>query len=156
MVQKISANNALQKTLKVLYKALPVIMFIAYPALILYLCIIQDYRIIKTVFVPAVVFLGVSIFRVLYKSQRPYEKYNIKPLIPKNKKGKSMPSRHTASAFIIAMSFLYINFWLGICTLVVALLIGATRVLCGVHFIKDVAAGAVISILCGVIGFWII
>ena len=67
-----------------------------------------------------------------------------------------MPSRHTASAFIIAMSFLYISTPLGIAYLIISVLIMISRVLSGVHFISDVLVGMLISLLYGWFSFFII
>ena len=39
--------------------------------------------------------------------------------------------------------------------LVIAAIIGVTRVLAGVHFIRDVISGAAIGILIGVLGFFV-
>jgi membrane-associated phospholipid phosphatase len=111
---------------------------------------------IKTFFVPLCTFVTVSVFRKVVNFQRPYEKMKITPLIHKDKKGHSFPSRHVASAFIIAMSFLYVNIPLGIVYLTISVLIAITRVLVGVHFVKDVVAGAVFSLVIGLIFLFII
>ena len=77
--------------------------------------------------------------------------YDFKPIIEKNKKGESMPSRHVFSAFIIGMAFLYIGeIPLGIIGLIIAIV----RVISGVHFPKDVIVGALVGILCGAVGFF--
>ena len=67
-----------------------------------------------------------------------------------------MPSRHVFSAFVIGMSALYISVPLGAFILADSSLMCFMRVIAGVHFPKDVIAGAVIGILSGVIGFYII
>ena len=66
-----------------------------------------------------------------------------------------MPSRHVFSAFVIAMSALYICIPLGICMMLLAVIMAFERVICGVHFPKDVIAGAVIGIVSGIIGFYL-
>ena len=53
-----------------------------------------------------------------------------------------MPSRHTASFTVIAMTWLYVNPAAGVIMLVLAFLMGVVSVLGGVHFVKDVLAGA--------------
>ena len=90
----------------------------------------------RFVAVTAISFILVSIVRRFINSERPYTMYDFKPIIEKNKKGESMPSRHVFSAFIIGMAFLYIG------------------VISGVHFPKDVIVGALVGILCGVVGFF--
>ena len=81
---------------------------------------------------------------------------DIHPLIVKNKKGQSFPSRHTVSAVIIAMSVFYINKIWGIIMFAVATFVGVLRILAGVHYVKDVLTGIVMGVLFGVIGFYII
>ena len=74
---------------------------------------------------------------------------------PKNTKGKSFPSRHTASAAVIAMTLLYVNIPVGIVFLAIALLIGISRICARVHFPRDVAAGYLYSVIMSVLFFYI-
>ena len=67
-----------------------------------------------------------------------------------------MPSRHTASAFIISFAILYVNAGLGFAALSVSFLITLSRVLAGVHFIRDVLAAMLLSVTVGVIFFFLI
>ena len=67
-----------------------------------------------------------------------------------------MPSRHVFSAFVIGMAFLHMNIVLGIIILIIGCLMAVIRVIVGVHFPRDVIAGAVIGILSGIIGFYLI
>ena len=48
------------------------------------------------------------------------------------------------------------NTCLGVFFLIIALLMAIERVIVGVHFPKDVIVGAIIGIVSGVIGFYII
>ena len=57
--------------------------------------------------VPAVSFLLVSAFRKHYNAKRPYELYGFVPLIKKETKGKSFPSRHVFSIFVIGSSVIW-------------------------------------------------
>ena len=105
--------------------------------------------------VTAISFILVSIVRRFINSERPYTMYDFKPIIEKNKKGESMPSRHVFSAFIIGMAFFYIGeIPLGIIVFVCGLIIAIVRVISGVHFPKDVIVGALVGILCGAVGFF--
>lgn len=146
-----SDNKYYKLTLAIIYKLLPLVLFIAYPILIIYVFFTQRSEIFKVVLVPLCVLLFVSILRKLLNKKRPYEVYGIPSVFNKQTKGESMPSRHTASAFIIAMTFLYINFNLGITALSMATLIALSRVLAGAHFIRDVLVGMTISILVGIV-----
>ena len=132
------------------------VMYGAYILLLVFLGASGDMRIIKAVAVPAFVFLFVTVVRKGINALRPYEKYPIKPVIPKSTKGKSCPSRHTACAFIIALAVLYVNVPFGICLLVLSVFIGISRPVMGVHFPLDVLFAAVIAIILGILGFYII
>lgn len=136
-----------------IYKHLPKFVFAAYPILLIYLFIRRDERLIRCIAVPLFMFITLSAARYLINKERPYEKYDITPIFPKDTKGKSFPSRHTASAAVIAVTFLYISLPLGIIFLIISALIAASRVIGGVHFPRDVIAGVVYALLCGILLF---
>ncbi|MBE6063160.1 MAG: phosphatase PAP2 family protein [Clostridium butyricum] len=142
--------------IKILSKFLPVIIAIIYLVSILYLAKHKNDQIILFTLVPAINFICITLFRNYKNAPRPYDIYNFTPLTKfKRGKGRSFPSRHTSSAFIIAMACLYINIYLGILTFVLAFLIGISRIASGVHFPKDVIVGMLSSILLGYICFFI-
>ena len=143
-------------TMKFLYKILPLIMFISYPILIIYTFFYMKSELIKIIFVPFAVFVFITVLRKFLNKPRPYEEFNTPSLFDKNTKGQSMPSRHTASAFIIAMTFLYVNLYLGITSFFIAFMIALSRIFAGVHYIRDVLVGAGISILVGIIFLFLI
>ncbi len=58
---------------------------------------------------------------------------------------KSFPSDHTTLAFAVAVSVLMINRRLGIPALIVAAVVGLSRVFVGVHFPIDVLVGAALG-----------
>ncbi len=151
-----SQNNNAFIIVKIIYKWLPILIFAAYPVMLVYAFFKQSEMFLKVLLVPAGVFLLVTALRKIINEQRPYEKYGIPSLFNKTTKGQSMPSRHTASAFIIAIALMYINFDLGVNAVSVACLIALSRIFAGVHFIRDVIAGAGISIVCGVIFIFLI
>ena len=146
----------LLKTVKILCEWLPKLVVAAFAAGVIYLAVMGDIRIWRFILAPAAAFLTVTVIRKVYKSKRPYEVFNIKPLVKKDKKGESMPSRHTASAVIIAFAFLYINIPIGIAMLCISAVIGITRALCAVHFPGDVLVGAAISCAFAFVGFLVI
>lgn len=154
-INKIKSNNTLYKFVRFNYKFVPFSIFIGYPILLCYLLFTKDIRIIKVVVIPLVTFIGVTIMRILINRTRPYEKYNFTPVFPKDTKGKSFPSRHTASAFILSYAFLYINPILGIISLVISLVMAFLRPATGVHYISDVVAGILISSIIGILFFFI-
>lgn len=147
-------NKAANTALKIVYKYLPMLIFILYPIGIVWVFFKQSEIFFQFVLVPLSVFLMVTALRKLINEQRPYEKYGIEPVFAKDTKGKSMPSRHTASAFIISIAMLRINPYLGIGFLVVSFVIMFSRVLAGVHYIRDVFVGMTISIVIGYIFYF--
>lgn len=137
-------------------KLLTIFVYCAYPALLLFVAVQKDMRFWRVLLTPAVSFLLVTIFRKLINAPRPYEALDIVPLIKKDTKGKSFPSRHIFSVFVIAMVFFYISLPLGILFTAIGLFLAVARVIGGVHFPKDVIAGAIIGILSGIIGIYLI
>ena len=148
-------KNIRIKSFMFLYKILPLIVFISYSILCIWLLVERDIRILKVIFIPLVIFILVTIIRKIINTPRPYVVLNIEPLVKRSKTGESFPSRHVLSVCIIAVSCFYINVWIGVFMSVIAILIAVIRVLSGVHFIKDVAVGAFISYVIGGLAFWL-
>lgn len=143
------------KLLKAIYTWLPRLVAASYP-IFLVLCYLRGIKsLLRGILVPAAVFSAATIFRLIIDMPRPYEASEIQPLIPREKKGHSFPSRHAASAGIIAMAWAFLSLPAGIIFLIAAILIAASRVLAGVHYIRDVSAGLLFSIAAGSIGFFI-
>ena len=124
--------------------------FFLYPLLLLFLLLKRELLMLCSfIFIPAICFLTVTIFRKVINKQRPYEKLPIQSLIKKEKKGQSFPSRHVFSIFLIATLWFY--FWkpIGIFLLIAGIFLAIVRVIGGVHFISDVCAGAFLGIIAG-------
>lgn len=132
------------------------VVYVSFCLFILWLVLNRDERVIRVLCTTAISFLLVSIFRKLFDRQRPYEKFGELPVIPKDKRGNSFPSRHVFSAFVIAMAFLYVQPVLGIIFFLVSFAIAVFRVIGGVHYPSDVIVGAVAGILCGFVGIWLL
>lgn len=149
-------NKPCNTVLKLCYNFLPFIMFVSYGILIVFM-FFSDIKIFARITLsPLTVFAIVTFFRKIFNRPRPYEKFATTSVFGKNKKGESMPSRHTACAFIIAMAFMYVSIPLGIAYLIISAFIMISRVLAGVHFISDVIAGMAVSLLYGYFSFFII
>lgn len=105
------------------------------------------------VFIPASGFVILSLLRKKINAPRPYEGWDIKPLLDRDSPGQSMPSRHVFSATIISMACLHASLSVGVILLVFSALLGLVRVLGGVHFPKDVVVGYICGLVWGVIFF---
>ena len=104
-------------------------------------------------FIPASGFVILSFLRKKINAPRPYEEWDIKPLLDRDSLGQSMPSRHVFSATIISMACLHASLSVGVILLVLSALLGLVRVLGGVHFPKDVVVGYICGLVWGVIFF---
>jgi membrane-associated phospholipid phosphatase len=148
--QKITSPIQSERSRKKLNSAnelLTYLFYIAYPALLIDRLVIDRTMFWKILLIPAVSFIVLTIIRAAINAPRPYEKEEIVPLIKKDTKGKSMPSRHVFSAVVIAMSYLAVFPLFGILLLGLAGLSGIIRIIGGVHYPKDVIAGC----LCGIV-----
>ena len=153
-----SATKPRSTTVKALHDVLPLVMYIFYPVQLICLGFTEGWGsevFLRFTLIPLGTLILVTVIRAIINARRPYEVYDYTPVVRKATKGKSFPSRHTVSAFIIAMAFLYIDVKLGSIMLIIAAGIGVVRILSGVHFIRDVISGAAIGVLVGVLGFFV-
>lgn len=127
--------------LRLLYHILPMAVAAGYAACLAVMALAEPQLLPAGLAVPAAVFALVTVFRAFLDFPRPYEVWGLPPLVPKDKKGHSFPSRHAASAGVIAMAWWRLSALAGIFFLAVAAGVAATRVLAGVHFVRDAAAG---------------
>ena len=114
---------------------------------------------IKLAIMAAVPFVILSVMRVLVNSPRPYETFEIpefSEMKDKRKSGRSFPSRHVFSAFLIGTLWLPYALSFGIAAILLGAFLAAERVLRGIHFMRDVLVGAVIGVLSGVVGILIL
>ena len=105
------------------------------------------------VFIPASGFVILSLLRKKINAPRPYEVWEIVPLLDRDSPGQSMPSRHVFSATIISMACLHASLTMGMICLILSALLGLVRVLGGVHFPKDVVVGYICGLVWGVLFF---
>ena len=98
----------------------------------------------------------VTLFRKIVNEPRPYEKYDLPPVIDKDAGGKSFPSRHVFSVFVIAVTVFVRNPVAGCILAMIGIMIAVIRVIGGVHTVWDVTAGAAVGILSGVIGYYML
>lgn len=130
-------NQFLPVLLAGIYMMCLVLCFFVYPVFL-----------IRLIIRPALCFLSVTVLRYILKFPRPYDVYGFVPICGYHPgKNRSFPSRHAASAAIIALEIFHLWSGLGIFLIILALFIGALRILCGNHFVKDVLAAYVIAFL---------
>lgn len=150
-----SEHKKALKLLKFIYKVLPNIVFLVYPFLLAVTFFTVGFGSLwlRLVLVPFGVLVLVTLLRMAINEPRPYERFGEPSLFDKQTKGRSMPSRHTASTFVIAMAFLRVNLPLGLFMMLLSVLIMLSRVLAGAHYVRDVLVGAMLAISLGQIMF---
>ena len=114
--------------------------------------VISPISLLKVILIALIPFVIVTLIRRLINAPRPYELYDFYEKKPKEKSGKSFPSRHVYSASVIAVLTLYVYPIVGGVLVFFAIALAALRVLLGIHFIRDVVAGSVVGALSAIIG----
>ncbi|MBQ8646589.1 MAG: phosphatase PAP2 family protein [Oscillospiraceae bacterium] len=104
---------------------------------------------LRAVLIPAAVFVAGSLLRSRLDRPRPVAVHGIPPLLKKEKRGESFPSRHVMAASVITTAFFHSLPMAGTALLLVTLCIMVIRVLGGVHFVKDVGAGFAFGLVLG-------
>ena len=149
------------KAILILNSILTKAVYALYPLLLIYLAAthLTDKvpGFVPAVLVPGISFVLLSIFRSKINAPRPYEMPGAEPpIIKKDAPGKSFPSRHIFSIFVIAVTVFWVWPAGGILVGIAGAVLAWCRVAGGVHFPRDVIAGALIGIGCGVLGFYVI
>ncbi len=140
------------KLLEIMYRVLPLVMVLVYPMLIVIKGFMGvDHQLLRMIYIPLIVLIEITVLRKLINRPRPYEAYDTAPVVKRDGKGCSFPSRHTGSAFIIAMSAIPVSPIAAIVLIAVAAIIGLTRIFSGVHYISDVLMGAGLAVVTGLI-----
>ena len=152
---KIKNKPIFLRLLSVFNRFMTVVMPIVYLTLLVitYLQEGLGKQVLMYVFVPASGFVILSLLRKKLNAPRPYEVWEIVPLLDRDSPGQSMPSRHVFSATIISMACLHASLSVGVILLVLSVFLGLVRVLGGVHYPKDVLVGYACGLVWGVIFF---
>ena len=127
--------------------------YVTYPLLLIYVLFTHQNDIWKTLAIPGISFILVTLLRKKIGRIRPYECFQISPMIAKETKQNSMPSRHIFSTFVITMAVLYYDERFGLFLLVFSIIEAILRVIGGVHFMSDVLVGALLGICSGLLIF---
>lgn len=116
----------------------------------------RDPRLLRVLLVPACCFVSATLLRRLINRARPYDRFSLPPVgrfTPG--KGRSLPSRHAASAAAIALAFCYVypHTALSAAMILLALLIAALRVCSGHHDEWDVLSALALAFALSFLGY---
>ncbi|MBQ5926413.1 MAG: phosphatase PAP2 family protein [Clostridia bacterium] len=129
--------------------------FCSYIAYCVYALFVKDPKTadyLRLLGVPALGFLLASLLRIFINRPRPYER-DVEPLVKKQRIGRSFPSRHGASAFVIGTTLCSYLLPLGIAVLILGLGFCYVRFATGFHYPSDLYAGAIIGVFVGLLAF---
>lgn len=102
---------------------------------------------------PAVLTMVWVASRIMYSS-RPFVVNNFTPLIP-HVANNGFPSDHTTFCILFASLTFYNNKKLGVVGFALALLVGLSRIMAGVHSFADIVGGVVIGFTAATIGYYL-
>ena len=145
-------DKSLYELLKVVSHA--IVVCTAYSFLVRLVTMIESepLRVLSLFVITGVPFVIVSLLRLVINLPRPYDVLEFYDAPPKKKSGRSFPSRHVFSVFVIAVALMPMNVFTGCSLLLLGVVLAVVRVLLGLHYIRDVVAGALIGIASGSIG----
>jgi len=152
LLLRIWENRALTLSLKLLSHLTSLLSVAAFGYLCYLALAVSPAVLIKVCVTLALPFLAVTLIRRKINAPRPYELYGFTEQAPRSRKGASFPSRHAHSAFAIGTLLCLFHPALGAVLLALALGMCAARVLLGIHFVRDVAAGALTGVISSLIG----
>ncbi|MBQ8684768.1 MAG: phosphatase PAP2 family protein [Clostridia bacterium] len=149
-----------KRTLVLVNYALTWLFIAVYAALVVYAWWAKSgaWKIGAVIGFPVLCLCFVGVLRRLIPRPRPYSEAgaNIRPFIQKEgNDNKSFPSRHLASAFVIASAFLPLLPWLSGVLYALGCVLGYARFALGLHYPSDLLGGAVLGLLCGLPIFWL-
>ncbi len=154
----IEARPYFKRALPFVNKALTAFFFASYTALVAY-AFFKNFGatdFMKILFPPLVCLLLVSVLQLAIHKPRPYmaEGANITPLFEKKRGNyQSFPSRHVASAMVIAGVFSHFFPAFALVLYPLALLLAYARFAVGFHYILDLVGGGVIGAGIGLLIF---
>ena len=129
----------------------------AYAASIVAVGTADLYIAVRLILISGIPFVLVSLVRGLIDAPRPYEVYtDIYTAPPKKREGNSFPSRHAFSVFAIGTELLFVYPAVAAVILVLGGCLAVSRVLRGVHFLRDVLFGALLGAFSSALGMIIL
>ena len=162
MTDALRARPVLARGVSLANKIITDAVYVAYPCLLAWLGYAAATgatgMLLRAALVPGISFVLVTVLRKVINAPRPYEVFDAAPVIPKDTRGNSLPSRHAFSIFVIAMTFCACCplAWAGPVMMAAGVLLAVIRVVSGVHFPCDVVVGALLGMLAGFVGLWIL
>ncbi len=146
-------NKKITKTLRIISTVSIFTSFLGFGALIYKATKESIWSLAEVLLILGLPFLAVTVLRGLINAKRPYELYDFYERKPKEKLGRSFPSRHAYSSAVISVLTLFINSFLGGVLVFFTVLLCVCRVLLGIHFVRDVLCGGIIGALAAILGF---
>lgn len=127
----------------------PKLLMLIFYGLMPILVLMLNIKVIPYAAFPMIELLIVTKFRNMIDRPRPFDVLDVTPL-ENHSSGHSFPSLHCSSSFVITTALFYISPVLGIISLIISIIVAATRLLAGVHYPTDVLAGIIIGLLFGI------
>ena len=146
MLSNIRKHPLLQKIIMGFTRYIPIITFIVYSILLVYLLYTQNTLLAKTLYKPLARVIREKGLDDVINRKSPCDAMVIFPSI-EHREGETFPSRHTVSAFAIALACLQVNSLLGTIMLILAFVVSCSRILSGVHYISDVLSAVIIALI---------
>lgn len=146
---KYFSSKKRKRTLILWNQYMTYLFYVLYPLLLVFVLLFHHEDFLKVIGIPSISFIVLTIVRKMINAPRPYENGWLIPIISKNTKGNSMPSRHIFSATCISILWFYYNPMFGMILLLISVINAIVRVLGGVHYPKDVVVGYLVGVACG-------
>ena len=156
ILRRVYHSKKISLSLKIISHASVALFVVTYLSLLVWAYIKEPLLSVRLLVSSAVPYVLVSVVRRVIDAPRPYEIFDFYGEKPKDKSGQSFPSRHVFSAFTVAVLSYIASVWLCVALCVVGISIAVSRVLLGIHFVRDVVAGALVGIASGILGMFII
>lgn len=156
ILYRVYSSRRASISLKIISHASVLLSVFAFGVLLVTSFLDDPYLALKISIAGAVPFVTVTVLRRLINAPRPYELISFYKEAPKNKKGCSFPSRHVFSCFTVAVLSYVLSPWLTLAVAILGIALAVSRVLLGIHFIRDVVCGSLIGIISGLIGLVLI
>ena len=119
----------------------------------------KDYKICGVTIILAIIlsgFIGNLVLKNIFARKRPcWVNKDVRILIDMPR-DYSFPSGHTSASFAAAAAILFFYKTIGFAALILAVLIGFSRLYLFVHYLSDVLSGVVLGTLCGVASYLIV